>query len=184
MIVATALLFLSTAARADAIGERTSRDLAHPPTANDVIGGLNAFGRFQQGLLESADLKGNEEIRNIAARRAEDAAKRDRTLKQIQTDIGAEPGTGKPPAISGSLVGPDDSEGRPTSGNSTRRRSSNTSPQSACSSAICRLPITTRWAPLRARSCRSCAPSSGASNALSRTSSHAMVRDDAVGSPA
>jgi len=111
MIVATALLFLSTAARADAIGERTSRDLAHPPTANDVIGGLNAFGRFQQGLLESADLKGNEEIRNIAARRAEDAAKRDRTLKQIQTDIGAEPGTGKPPAISGSLVGPDDSEG-------------------------------------------------------------------------
>ena len=111
IIVATALLFLSTVALADNIGERTSRDLAPPPTANDVIGGLYAFGRFQQGLLESTELKGNEEIGNIAALRAEDAAKRDRTLKQIQQEIGAEPATGKTPAASGSLAGPYDSEG-------------------------------------------------------------------------
>jgi hypothetical protein len=62
-------------------------------------------------LLESADLKGNEEIRNIAVLRAEDAAKRDKTLKRIQTEIGAEPGSSKNPATSGSLAGPDDSEG-------------------------------------------------------------------------
>ena len=46
MIVAAALLFLSTAALADNIGEQTTRDRARPPTATDVIGGLYAFGRF------------------------------------------------------------------------------------------------------------------------------------------
>lgn len=111
MIIATVLLFLSTAVLADNVEERSSRDLTRAPSATDVIGGLYAFGRFQQGLLESADLKGNEEIRNVATLRAEEAAKRDQTLKRIQTRIGAEPATCKRPAASEGLIGPDESEG-------------------------------------------------------------------------
>ena len=63
------------------MGERTAGDRV--PTATDVITGLYSFSRFQQGLLESTDLKGNAEVKNLAALRAEEAGKRDKTLKQI-----------------------------------------------------------------------------------------------------
>ena len=66
-----ALAFISTAALADSTGEQVRGDRA--PTATDVISGLYAFSRFQQGLLESTDLKGNAEVKNLAALRAEEA---------------------------------------------------------------------------------------------------------------
>lgn len=108
IFVAIILLFVSTAAFADNAGERT--DGQRPPTATDVIVGLYTFGRFQHGLLESADLKGNAEVKNLAALRADEAARRDKALKEIQVAIGAEPHVGKPTA-GASLAEPDDSEG-------------------------------------------------------------------------
>ena len=66
ILVVIMLGFISSAALADSA-----------PNATDVISGLYAFSRFQQGLLESTDLKGNAEVKNLAALRAEEAAKRD-----------------------------------------------------------------------------------------------------------
>ncbi|GLR86424.1 DUF4142 domain-containing protein [Bradyrhizobium iriomotense] len=113
MIVATVLLFTSTAALADNSGERTwaGHESARTPTATDVISGLYAFGRFQQGLLESADLRGNHEVKTLAISRAEDAARRDKALKQIQQAIGAELNARKTSTAGAALAGPDDSEG-------------------------------------------------------------------------
>lgn len=109
ILVAIILAFFSTAALADnsaerALGERT-------PTATDVITGLYTFSRFQQSLLESTDLKGNAEVKNLAALRAEEAAKRDKALKQIQDAIGTEPRVGKTSSVSASLVEPENADG-------------------------------------------------------------------------
>jgi hypothetical protein len=101
-------MFISAAALADSTGERRPGD--RTPTASDVINGLYAFSRFQQGLLESTDLKGNAEVKNLAALRAEEAAKRDKVLKDIQQALGAEPRVGKTTASAG-LGEPDNSEG-------------------------------------------------------------------------
>ncbi|MBR0858380.1 DUF4142 domain-containing protein [Bradyrhizobium liaoningense] len=109
VLVALILAFISTAAPADSTGERTRGD--RTPTATDVISGLYAFSRFQQGLLESSDLKGNAEVKNLAVLRAEEAAKRDKALKQIQEAIGAEPRAGKTTPASASLVEPETSDG-------------------------------------------------------------------------
>src|SRR4051812_22042504 len=112
VLVAIVLMLITTVAttvaRADSTGERGMGDRA--PTATDVVSGLYAFSRFQQGLLESTDLKGNAEVKNLAALRAEEAAKRDKALKHIQEAIGAEPRVGKS-ATSASLAEPDDSDG-------------------------------------------------------------------------
>ncbi|MFK4727289.1 hypothetical protein ABIE89_008389 [Bradyrhizobium niftali] len=102
------LMFISAAALADSTGERRPGD--RTPTASDVINGLYAFSRFQQGLLESTDLKGNAEVKNLAALRAEEAAKRDKVLKDIQQALGAEPRVGKTTASAG-VAEPDNSEG-------------------------------------------------------------------------
>src|SRR3569623_104065 len=104
-------ILLNSAALADSSGERGSEDGARVPTASEVISALYAFGRFQQGLLESADLKGNQEVRSLATLRAEDAAKRDKALKQIQQAIGAEPSAAKTATANAALTGPADSEG-------------------------------------------------------------------------
>lgn len=109
VLVAIILAFVSTAALADSTGERRLGD--RPPSATDVISGLYNFSRFQQGLLESTDLKGNAEVKNLAAFRAEEAAKRDKALKQIQEAIGAEPRVGKTTSVSASLVEPETSDG-------------------------------------------------------------------------
>jgi Domain of unknown function (DUF4142) len=113
MIIATVLLFISTAVLADNSDERTwaGQDSARTPTATDVISGLYAFGRFQQSLLESADLRGNQEIKTLAVARAEDAARRDKALKQIQQAIGAEPNVRRASTAGAALTGLDDSEG-------------------------------------------------------------------------
>ncbi|MCK1422740.1 DUF4142 domain-containing protein [Bradyrhizobium sp. 180] len=109
VLVAIVLVCVSTAAPADSTGER---QLGEPtPSAIDVISGLYAFSRFQQGLLESTDLKGNTEVKNLAALRAEEAAKRDKALKQIQETIGAEPRVSKTASASASLVEPETSDG-------------------------------------------------------------------------
>lgn len=107
--VAIVLAFISTAALADSRGERTAGGRA--PTATDVISGFYSFSRFQQGLLESTDLKGNAEVKHLAALRAEEAVKRDKALKQIQEAIGAEPRAGKMTSVSASLVEPENSDG-------------------------------------------------------------------------
>ena len=65
-------------------------------------------------MLESTDLKGNAEVKNLAALRAEEAAKRDKTLKQIQDAIGTEPRVGKTTSVSASLVEPENSHFSPT----------------------------------------------------------------------
>src|SRR5689334_24471319 len=109
VFVAIILAFISTAALADSTGEQLRGDRA--PNATEVISGLYAFGRFQQGLLESTDLKGNAEVKNLAALRAEEAAKRDKALKQIQDAIGTEPRVGKTTSVSASLVEPENSDG-------------------------------------------------------------------------
>ncbi len=109
ILVAIILAFISTSAFADNMGERTAGDRV--PTATDVITGLYSFSRFQQGLLESTDLKGNAEVKNLAALRAEEAGKRDKTLKQIQDAIGAEPHAGKTTSVSASLVEPENADG-------------------------------------------------------------------------
>ena len=109
VLVAIVLAFLSTAALADNTGERKLGD--RMPNATDVISGLYAFSRFQQGLLESTDLKGNAEVKNLAALRAEEAAKRDKALKQIQEALGAEPHVSKAASESASLVEPETSDG-------------------------------------------------------------------------
>lgn len=64
-----------------------------PPSAAEVIDGLHALGRFQQTLLELTDSKSNQELRDLAAVRAEDATRRDRTLKHILDTVGADPMT-------------------------------------------------------------------------------------------
>jgi len=109
VLVAIVLAFLGTAALADSMGERKPGD--RMPNATDVISGLYAFSRFQQGLLESTDLKGNAEVKNLAALRAEEAAKRDKALKQIQEAIGAEPRVSKAASAGASLVEPETSDG-------------------------------------------------------------------------
>ena len=102
VLVAIILMFVTTAALADSSsGERGTGDRA--PTATDVISGLYAFSRFQQGLLESTDLRGNAEVKNLAALRAEEAGKRDKALKDIQETIGTEPRVGKT-SVSASLA--------------------------------------------------------------------------------
>src|SRR3569623_1278707 len=109
IVVAIILGFISTAALADSRGEPMRGDRV--PDATDVITGLYTFSRFQQGLLESTDLKGNTEVKNLAALRAEEAAKRDKALKQIQEAIGAEPRVAKTTSSSASLIEPDASDG-------------------------------------------------------------------------
>ena len=109
IFVAIILAFISTAALADSTGEQALRD--RTPTATDVITGLYAFSRFQQGLLESTDLKGNAEVKNLAALRAEEAAKRDKALKEIQDATGAEPRVSKTKAASASLAEPENADG-------------------------------------------------------------------------
>jgi hypothetical protein len=101
--------FIGTAALADSTGEQMRGD--RTPTATDVITGLYAFSRFQQGLLESTDLKGNAEVTNLAALRAEEAAKRDKALKEIQNAIGTEPRASKTASAGASLAEPNDADG-------------------------------------------------------------------------
>jgi hypothetical protein len=109
IIVAILLAFISTAALADSTGEHMRGDRG--PDATEVIGALYAFSRFQQGLLESSDLKGNAEVRNLAALRAEEAARRDKKLKEIQDAMGAEPRVSKASSAGPSLATPDDMDG-------------------------------------------------------------------------
>ncbi|MFT4115863.1 DUF4142 domain-containing protein [Bradyrhizobium sp.] len=109
VLVAIVLAFISTAALADNTVEQAQGD--RTPSATDVISGLYSFSRFQQGLLETADLKGNTEVRNLAALRAEEAAKRDKSLKQIQEAIGVEPRASKTTSVSAGLVEPENSDG-------------------------------------------------------------------------
>ncbi|WP_453954591.1 DUF4142 domain-containing protein [Bradyrhizobium sp. USDA 377] len=108
ILVAIILAFIGSAALADSTGEQ--RPVGRAPTAIDVISGLYAFSRFQHGLLESTDLKGNAEVKNLAALRAEEAAKRDKALKDIQAVIGAEPRIGKAAGSAG-ITEPDSSDG-------------------------------------------------------------------------
>jgi predicted outer membrane protein len=100
------LMLLSSAAVADSVGERRASE--RTPTATDVVSGLYTFSRFQHGLLESADLQDNAEVKNLAALRAEEAAKRDQALKQIQDRTGMEPRVGKTGA---SLAAPATADG-------------------------------------------------------------------------
>lgn len=109
ILIAIVLAFISTAALADNTGERRPGDST--PNATDVISGLYSFSRFQQGLLENTDLSGNAEVKNLAALRADEAARRDKALKQIQETIGAEPRVGKTTSAGASLVEPENSDG-------------------------------------------------------------------------
>jgi len=109
ILLAIVLAFISTAALADSAGER--RPAGRTPTATETISDLYTFSRFQQGLLESTDLKGNAEVKNLAALRAEEAARRDKALKQIHEAIGTEPRATKTTPASASLVEPETSDG-------------------------------------------------------------------------
>ncbi|MDA9427069.1 MULTISPECIES: DUF4142 domain-containing protein [Bradyrhizobium] len=109
VLAAIILAFINTAALADSAGERSPGE--RPPTAIEVISGAYNFSRFQQGLLENTDLKGNAEVKNLAALRAEEAAKRDKSLQEVQEAIGAEPRAGKASSSTASLVAPEMSDG-------------------------------------------------------------------------
>lgn len=110
IIVAILFAFISTAALAAGTDEQQQCG-DHAPTATDVINGLYAFSHFQHGLLENTDLKGNAEVKNLAALRAEEAAKRDMVLKQIQETIGAEPRISKAISTDASLAEPENEDG-------------------------------------------------------------------------
>ena len=103
------MAFISTAALADSTGERRPAAARRPQPR--LISDLYTFSRFQQGLLESTDLKGNAEVKNLAALRAEEAARRDKALKEIQEAIGTEPRVAKTAPASASLVEPETSDG-------------------------------------------------------------------------
>ncbi|MET4797968.1 DUF4142 domain-containing protein [Bradyrhizobium sp. LB11.1] len=109
LVAMVVLAFISTTAFAESTSERMRGDRA--PDATDVISGLYAFSRFQQGLLESTDLKGNAEVKNLAALRAEEAVKRDKALKAIQNTIGTEPRATKTTSAGIGLAKPDDMDG-------------------------------------------------------------------------
>src|SRR3954470_18924876 len=109
ILLAMVLAFISTAALADSTGER--RPAGRTPTATETISDLYTFSRFQQGLLESTDLKGNAEVKNLAALRAEEAARRDKALKEIQETIGAEPRVSKATSAGASLAEPENADG-------------------------------------------------------------------------
>jgi len=109
IIAAILLAFISSAALADSTDEQQRGDRA--PTATDVINGLYALSHFQHGLLESTDLKGNAEVKNLAALRADEAAGRDKALKQIQETIGAEPRVSKATSAGASLAEPENADG-------------------------------------------------------------------------
>jgi len=109
VVTAIILAFISTAALGDSTGERKPGE--RQPTAVEVISGVYNFSRFQQGLLENTDLKGNAEVKNLAALRAEEAAKRDKSLKEIQEAIGAELHIGRATSSTASLVEPEMSYG-------------------------------------------------------------------------
>ena len=109
ILVAIVLAFISAAALADSTGEQKPGGRA--PTATEIISGLYTFSRFQQGLLESTDLKGNAEVKNLAALRAEEATRRDQALKRIQEAIGTEPRIAKASPASASLIQPETSDG-------------------------------------------------------------------------
>lgn len=109
IVVAIVLAFINTTALADSTGDQVRCDRA--ADATDVISDLYAFSHFQQGMLESTDLKGNAEVKNLAALRVEEAVKRDRALKEIQDAIGAEPRVSKTSSASIGLANPDDTDG-------------------------------------------------------------------------
>ncbi|MCA1391419.1 DUF4142 domain-containing protein [Bradyrhizobium sp. BRP19] len=109
VVAAIILALISTSALADSLGER--KPGARVPSAIEVISGAYNFSRFQQGLLENTDLKGNAEVKNLAALRAEEAAKRDKRLKEVQQAIGAELQLGRATSSSASLVEPEMSDG-------------------------------------------------------------------------
>lgn len=109
VLVAIILAFISTTALAEKLAGQ--RQLDRPPSAIDVISGLYNLSRFQHGLLESADLKGNAEVKNLAALRAEEATKRDKSLRPIQEAIGAEPHAAKTASVAASLAEPENSDG-------------------------------------------------------------------------
>ena len=110
-MAALILALISGSALADSVGERKPGE--RPPNAIEVISGVYDFSRFQQGLLENTDLQGNAEVKNLAALRAEEAAKRDKRLKEVQETIGGELQVGKaaPTSPSASLVEPEMSDG-------------------------------------------------------------------------
>ena len=109
VVAAIILALISSSALADSVGERKPGQ--RPPSAVEVISGAYNFSRFQQRLLENTDLKGNAEVKNLAALRAEEAAKRDKRLKEVQDAIGAEPRLGKAATSAASLVEPEMSDG-------------------------------------------------------------------------
>ncbi|UWU71038.1 DUF4142 domain-containing protein [Bradyrhizobium sp. NC92] len=89
VVAAIILAFISTSALADSVAERKPGE--RPPSA----------------------IKGNAEVKNLAALRAEEAVKRDKKLKEVQEAIGAELQIGKAALASpsASLVEPEMSDG-------------------------------------------------------------------------
>lgn len=109
VLAAIVLAFIGTSALADSTGGQTPGE--RPPTAIEVISAVYDFSRFQQRLLENTDLKGNAEVKNLAALRAEEAAQRDKRLKEVQDAIGAEPRLDQAASSAASLVEPEMSDG-------------------------------------------------------------------------
>lgn len=111
--VLAAVLFLASAVPAFSAGESAAADSNQPTaTAVDVIAGLYQFDRFQQSTIDGIDEKGNQEIRNLATLRAEDATQRDEALKKIQAQIGTQVDVGnRAPVTSARPAAAEDSEG-------------------------------------------------------------------------
>jgi hypothetical protein len=110
MRIVIALILSLFVAPLHAAPDDSRADAGRRPTATDVISGLYTFSRFQHALLESADLKGNAEVRTKAAARAEEATQRDQALKEIQQAIGIEPRVARTPAAT-DVAEPDSADG-------------------------------------------------------------------------
>jgi predicted outer membrane protein len=84
--LAIILLLTSTAALADSGGDAAgdSELAGRAPAGSDLIEQLYQFDLFEQNTIDSADLHGNEEVRNFAVSHAEAAAKRDKALAELR----------------------------------------------------------------------------------------------------
>jgi predicted outer membrane protein len=88
MILVAMLLVASAAAFADGRRDRAATN-DNAIGAPEVMAALYQFDLFEQNAIDSADTHGNQQVRNFAIARADDAAKRDKILDEIRKQTGA-----------------------------------------------------------------------------------------------
>ena len=86
MILVAMFMVASAAAFADSDRAMANDNAIGAP---EVMAALYQFDLFEQNAIDSADTHGNQQVRNFAIARADDAAKRDKILDEIRKQTGA-----------------------------------------------------------------------------------------------